>query len=149
MLRTLLLVLSLMAAACGGSPPGVPDGVQRLIGDLSAAGGRIVEAGSFDAAPLSGQAALMCVNGQEVRVYSYPSDQERAAAASRIDPTDPSNVGTAIIDWAGNPRFWQRDRIVVLYLGRDQATEALLTTILGPPFARGLGRDPGPRGLDC
>jgi hypothetical protein len=47
--------------------------------------------------------------------------------ASRIKPDDPSNLGTSIVEWAGRPRFWQRDRILVMYLGESAATEALLT----------------------
>lgn len=155
MARLPILLVAIMAAACSSSPPPsaaptgeVPDGAEQLIVDLSAAGAS-VQTGSFDPAPLSGQATLLCVDGEEVRVYVYASELEAAAAASRIDATDPSNVGTAIIEWAGNPRVWHRDRILVLYLGRDEATESLLTATLGPPFARGLGREPGPRGMDC
>jgi hypothetical protein len=51
-------------------------------------------------------------------------------------------VGTAIVEWAGRPRFWQGNRILVLYLGESAATEALLTSVLGPPFAEGPGRAP-------
>jgi hypothetical protein len=83
---------------------------------------------------------VVCVDGEEVRVYSYPSEEERAAVASRIDPNDPSNVGTSIIEWDGWPQFWQRDRILVLYLGNDEPTIELLTGLLGEPFAQGLAR---------
>jgi hypothetical protein len=75
-------------------------------------------------------------------VYEFASAGERAAVASRIDPVDPSNLGTSIVEWDGRPRFWQGDRILVLYLGESAATHALLTSILGPPFAEGPGRAP-------
>jgi hypothetical protein len=89
------------------------------------------------------------VAGQEVSVYAYETEEDRAAVAATIDPQDPSHVGRAIIEWAGNPRFWQRDRIIVLYLGDDPATEARITSVLGEPFARGRGRDPGPAAYTC
>lgn len=47
---------------------------------------------------------------------------ERAAVSSMIDSDHPSNVGTAIVEWDGWPQFWQRDRIIFLYLGRDETT---------------------------
>jgi len=88
--------------------------------------------------------------GQQVDVYVYETEQERAAVAGKIDPTDPSHFGTdVIIEWAGNPRFWQQDRIIVLYLGNDPSVEAVITSVLGQPFARGQGRSPGPDRPAC
>lgn len=104
---------------------------------------------AFNPDPLPGRGVRLCVGGQEVSVYVYPTPEERAAVAARIDRTDPSNVGTAIIEWRGDPTFWERDRLIVLYLGRDPGTEATLTEVLGAPFASGQGRDPGPGGHDC
>lgn len=107
------------------------------------------ETGAFSTEPLGGQGTGLCVAGQQVRVYVYQTAEDREAVASRIDPTDPSNVGTSIVEWAGNPKFWQAARIVVLYLGSDPAVDSGISTILGPPFARGPGRDPGPDRHAC
>lgn len=57
--------------------------------------------------------------------------------------------GTSIVDWTGSPRFWQHDRLILLYLGGDAGTETLLTTALGPPFARGVGGVGRPRANAC
>lgn len=108
--------------------------------DLEAAGATVTEAGSFDAAPLAPEATNVCVDGEEVKVYVYPSEEERTVATARIDPDDPTNIGTAIVEWAGAPKFWERDRILVLYLGNNDDTTTLIDTVLGPPFARGPGR---------
>lgn len=146
-----MLLALLLVVACGGpaptaspgsSPTPAIDGAQGLIGDLADAGADAFAQETFDGAPLAAQAELVCVNGEEVRVYGYSSAEERAAAAARIDPNDPSNVGTAIIDWVGWPRFWERDRILVLYAGRDEATIDLLVSVMGDPFAVGQGRPP-------
>ena len=93
---------------------------------------------------------LLCVGREEVRVYLFPTEQARAAAAGTIDPKDPSHIGTSIVEWSGNPRFWARDRVIVLYVGSDAATEGLLTSVIGPPFARGVGGGlGGPRITAC
>jgi len=89
---------------------------------------------------LAFEQVIVCANGKDVRVFAYATDQERAAAATMIDRDDPTNVGTAIVDWDGWPQFWQRDRIIVLYLGQDQATIDLLTDLIGEPFAQGQAR---------
>ena len=148
-------VLATVFAACAtpaSSPSPSPSGggVEGLLGALKAASVPVRQADRFDPTPLPGQGVLLCVGREEVRVYVFPTDEARVAAAGSIDRTDPSHVGTSIVEWTGNPRFWQRDRILVLYLGADAPTEALLTSALGPPFARGLGGGlGGPRISAC
>ena len=117
--------------------------------DLEAGGATVTNLGTFNATPLGGSGVLLCVDDQQVRVYEDDTEHQRAAAALLIDPADPSNLGTTIIEWAGNPKFWQRDRIMVLYLGSNPAVEAGITTVLGRPFALGNGRDPGPDRHRC
>lgn len=112
-------------------------GVQGLIADLADAGAEARVVDAFDAQPLAFEGVVVCVNGEDIRVYSYSSEQERVAVTARIDPDDPTNIGTSIIEWDGWPRFWQRDRIIVLYQGNDQDTADLLRRVLGEPFAQG------------
>lgn len=108
-----------------------------------------MDLGSFNPEPLGGRGVSLCVAGQEVRVYVFATPEEQQAVAARIDPRDPSNLGTSMVAWAGDPKFWQADRIIVLYLGEQPAVEAGITSVLGQPFARGLGRDPGPNRHAC
>jgi hypothetical protein len=148
------VIAVLLVTACQSALPGSPapsrlEGIEGLMADLSAAGATVRPAGTFAADPLPGTGTLLCVGKEPVRVYSYPSSDDRAQVAARIDPRDPSKVGTAIVEWTGRPRFWQRDRVLVLYLGSDAAAEGLLTNVLGPPFARGAGRLGGVPTRDC
>lgn len=167
----ILVVLALVATACSVAPlpppsrepsptgsPAVgsmspetrPAGpVEAFAAELLAAGATVADQGAFNSVPLGGRGVRLCVAGQQVSVYLYETDEQRAAVTATIDPQDPSNVGRAIIEWAGNPRLWLRDRIIVLYLGGDPAVEAGITSVLGPPFARGQGRDPGPAAHAC
>lgn len=166
-MRRLALALTAMVSltACGGaaaSPSGVvsgsptatptaqppsatpsasliTDGLDRFVADLRAAGAQTVVGDEYDGTPVAQRGITVCVNAEEVRVYLFPSPVESALAASRVDPTDPSHIGTSIVTWDGYPRFWGRDRMLVLYLGGDEPTAALITAILGDPFA--VGRD--------
>ena len=115
----------------------------RFVAELTAAGIDARQIDTFSTEPVGGQGHLLCVGDQEVRVYLFASDEEGAATATRIDPNDPSNMDNAIVEWVGNPRFWQRGPILVLYLGEDQATEDQITDVLGQPFAVGAGRGGG------
>lgn len=125
------------------------DPAAALAAALQAAGAEVRETGGISTEPLGGEGVGFCVAGQQVSVYVYPTPEDREAVAARMDPTDPSNLGTSIVEWVGNPKFWQAGRIIVLYLGSDPAVESGITSILGPPFARGRGRDPGPNQHSC
>ena len=135
------------ASSPSDAPPDDP--VAAFGAALQAAGAEVRETGAFSTEPLGGQGIGLCVSGQQVSVYLYPTAADREAIAARIDPTDPSNLGTSIVEWAGNPKFWQADRIIVLYLGDDPAVESGISSVLGQPFARGQGRDPGPNRHSC
>ena len=166
-----LLFATLLAAGCAGvtspsplaselptgsgpiaSAPSVgsdTDPASAFEAALHAAGAQVQRTGEFNTEPLGGKGLGLCVAGQEVSVYLYATPEDRAAVAARIDPKDPSNLGTSMVEWAGNPKFWQADRLIVLYLGSDLAVESGITSILGQPFARGQGRDPGPNRHSC
>jgi hypothetical protein len=142
----LLFVILVLLTACVGSPLSGSDGdsadttgVSRLVSDLMAAGGQARQAGAFDATPLQGQGTLLCLGAEELRVYTFANVRALEQAANSIDANDPSHVGTSIVEWMGNPRFWQRDNLLVLYVGTDVATERLLQRVLGPPFAKRTG----------
>lgn len=121
-------------------PTAPADGPEALIADLRAAGAEARLGQLFSADPFQAQGVLMCVGSQPVQLFVFGSVPELVQAAARIDPTDPSNMGTTMVDWNGQPRFWQRDRLLILYLGNDAATDTLLRSLLGQPFSSGQGR---------
>ncbi|MEO6350081.1 MAG: hypothetical protein ABIP53_05465 [Candidatus Limnocylindrales bacterium] len=158
-----LLTVLVLTVACGGGPtptrspltplPGTPSpaapgptetpeaqrhGIQGLVDDLTDSGVDAQIGDSFVGDPLATQQTIVCANGEDVRVFVYGTPEESVAAARTIDPDDPSHVGTSIVSWDGWPKFWQRDRIIVLYLGRDDGTIDVLTQLMGDPFAQGL-----------
>lgn len=134
-----------------GTPePTASGGAEALVADLVAAGGAAKLGSNFLAEPLPGEGIVVCLGTEALQVYVLRDREAALAAASQIDPEDPSMIGTSIVDWAGRPRFWLRDRILVLYVGDDAATDAALRGLLGRPFAE--ARAPGPPPLpapDC
>ncbi len=127
----------------GSTAPRPTDGPEALVADLVAAGMTVRLGPLFTGDPLAAQGVVMCVGTQPVQLYVFGSVAERVALTSRIDPANPSNLGTTIIDWNGRPRMWQRDRLLIVYLGEDAATEQVLRSALGEPFAvAAQGRPP-------
>lgn len=134
-----------------GTPqPTIEPGAEGLVADLVAGGASAKLGSNFLAQPMPGEGVLVCVGNEPVQVYVLKDHEAALAAASVIDPDDLSMVGSSIVEWAGRPRFWLRDRIVVLYVGDDAATDAALRSLLGRPFAesRDAGRPPLPA-PDC
>ncbi len=131
------------------SSAALDDAVAGLVAALEENGATVTDRGPFSPDPFPGRGIVLCVANQEVRVYVFDTAAERAEVTGRIDPENPSNVGTSMVSWAGTPTFWQSDRIMVLYLGDDPALKSGLSGILGEPFASGEGGGPGPRGQDC
>ena len=163
-LARLLVVVALALGGCAGAattpsplppssgpasnPPALifptapADGPDALTAAFGAAGTETHLGPPFVADPFQAHGVVMCLAKEPVRLYVFGSVRERMEAAAKIDPTNPSNIGTSMVDWNGRPRFWARDRLVILYLGEDAATEALLVNALGQPFAAAQGRPP-------
>lgn len=75
------------------------------------------------------------VQPAEIQVFEY-GDAERATDdAAQIGPA--GHPPTMMISWLATPHFYQAGRLIVLYVGDDQAVVDLLTTLLGAPFAGG------------
>lgn len=128
--------------------PGI-GGLEGLIADLEATGADVGIAGVANGSPLAPSQVIVCVDHENIRVFEFVSDDARAMMVAQIDPRDPSHIGDGnVVSWSGTPRFWQRDRVIVLYVGSGESTVAVLTSLLGEPFAQGRGR-PLPRPDAC
>lgn len=69
-----------------------------------------------------------------MQAFEYPSEAEARADAAQVAP-DGSSVGASRPMWVASPHFFQRDRLIVLYVGEDQTVLKALEGALGPAFA--------------
>jgi hypothetical protein len=154
--RTNLLALPLLLVACTGAPgpssaptsgpttaptPTAASGIEALVIDLNRSGVQASVGSPFLGEPVGGEGTSLCIGTDTVQVYGFIDHEAALAASAKINRADPTQVGNAHVEWTGPPRFWLRDRIIVLYLGDDAATDAALRALLGPPFAE--SKDPG------
>lgn len=81
----------------------------------------------------SPRATRLSVAGDDVHVFEYASAATAAGDASHISPSG-SPIGPHQISWIAPPRFYRKDRVIVLYVGTNPDVARALDAVLGPPF---------------
>ncbi|MBE2201251.1 MAG: hypothetical protein IAE79_21735 [Anaerolinea sp.] len=107
---------------------------------LRRAGGQIEMSGEDVLQPFfSIHGEIARLNGQDVQLFNYPTEAEAIAAANEVAP-DGRSIGTHSIAWLATPHFFRSGSTLLLYVGDDADTLALLTAALGEPFAGGSSK---------
>lgn len=83
---------------------------------------------------LSVPGQIVQVNGADVQVFEYASAEDMGLEASQVSD-DGSPIGTSTITWIAPPHLYRSGRLLVLYVGDDQAVIDLLESVAGPQFA--------------
>lgn len=84
------------------------------------------------------QGQVVDIDGKPVQVYEYRAVEEAQAAAASVTPDGNAvtrGEALTLIDWIATPHFYQRDRLVVVYVGEDHEVLDVLAGALGRPFA--------------
>jgi len=74
------------------------------------------------------------VNGADLQVFEYENAEAMEKDASQVAP-DGGSIGTSMVDWIDTPHFYKAGRIIVLYVGSDQAVLDLLRKTISSQFA--------------
>ena len=77
---------------------------------------------------------IIKANNQDVQVFEYESAEKMEADAKQVAP-DGGSIGTSMVSWIEPPHFFKSGRVLVLYVGQDQAVIELLKGALGEQFA--------------
>lgn len=113
-----------------------------LIDQLKAAGAQVEPGETLDAGFFDVQGRILKVNGADVQVFEFIDEGTAAAAAGTIQANG-YIIGLAAVDWIGQPNFFSRGRVIVLYVGDDPAVIELLTRVVGDPITGAQMWEPG------
>ena len=102
----------------------------ELLNALQSAGATVTEEGELDDSFFSVAARLIRVNGADVQVFEFADEQTQSQASATISQAGYA-IGTSQIEWIDRPNFWAQGRLIVLYVGQDEAIISLLTDLLG------------------
>jgi hypothetical protein len=142
-----LLIIALFATACGGqagaagsdvtpaaSEGGAVEGYASLVDALRVAGATVESGDEVEQAFFAVMGQIIKVNGADVQVFEYETAEAMEAEAAQV-AEDGGSIGTSMVSWMATPHFYKAGRILVLYVGDDQAILDLLEGALGPQFA--------------
>jgi hypothetical protein len=140
-----LLAIAVAAAGFGVYSQVTAFSYADLKAALRARGASVAESGAASTLTFQGTGHNLTVNGAQVAAYEYGTALAAQYDASRVS-SDGSTFrggvgpfgGTAVsVDWIAPPHHYRRGRVIVTYIGDDNAITTLLTGILGPQFAGG------------
>ena len=139
----ILIIVPLVAIACSSaqqSPAPVPPqggpvtDYQSLIDNLRAAGATVNPAGEVEQPFFSVKGFIIKVKNNDVQVFEY-SDADAAENEVKTISPDGSSIGTSLPFWAGPPHCFKAEKLIVLYVGEDEYTIGILSSVLGSQFA--------------
>jgi hypothetical protein len=152
-LMATFLLLAMTLAACAGQQAAAsteapkqteagPTEAQRapvtemtsLVDAIRAAGATVEPDQPVEQPFFSVKGDILKVNGADVQVFEYNTAEEMEADAAKVAP-DGGSIGTSMVSWMEPPHFYKAGRIIVLYVGQDQAVLDLLNAVLGLQFA--------------
>ena len=77
---------------------------------------------------------IISVDGYEVQVFEYSNKDDALLAAETI-ASDGGSIGTTMVSWIEAPHFFRSGRLIVLYVGGEDAVVEALQAALGPQIA--------------
>lgn len=140
-LIALSLIAAVLAACAPMQAPATPtEPVQShggpamdyvsLVEALRAGGATVEPAGEIQQPFFSVAGRALTVDGAQVQVFEYASDQAAQEEAKQIAP-DGASIGTTMVTWVATPHFYTAGRLIVLYVGDDPAVLKALEAVLG------------------
>jgi len=105
-----------------------------LIDHLSATDASIQPIGEISQPFFSVKGLVIAIDGSDVQVFEY-ADADTVDADAALVSHDGSSIGTTMASWVASPHFYKVERLIVLYVGENEDTIAILESVLGPQFA--------------
>ena len=136
--RMILIVLMLLIATLSACSPNTPaanlpaGGIDQLVEDLKGAGAQVTLGDLVEEPFFSTPGRMVQVNSMDIMVFEFVDEAAQQAAVATISAGG-FIMGTSSVDRIDTPHFWAKDRVIVLYMGQDQAQIDLLSGLLGEP----------------
>lgn len=108
------------------------DGLSSFTDALSTLGARLSAGVEVSQPFFPARGQEFTVNGASVQVFEFDDEVARQDVSNLITE-EGSVTGFPVAPWPDQPNIWATGRVIVLYVGQDQATIDLLGQALGQP----------------
>jgi len=78
--------------------------------------------------------STITVDGESIQVFEYASVSNAETEAQKVS-SNGGSVGTSMMSWIKSPHFYKKAKLIVIYIGDNQKTKDLLTSVIGKQFA--------------
>ena len=130
-----IIATSCAANQAAGVTVGQPvDSYDGLLAALRGTGSKVDSVGPISQPFFVPEGQVISVDGSEVQVFEFAIEQDAQSAADTIS-ADGSSIGTSMISWVEAPHFYKSGKIIVLYVGEEDAVVDALEVVLGSQFA--------------
>ncbi|GMR10225.1 MAG: hypothetical protein BMS9Abin28_1046 [Anaerolineae bacterium] len=138
--RAAFVAMAIIATSCAvkqdaGDTVGEPvDSYDDLLAALRGNGSTVDSLGAISQPFFIPEGQVINVDGYEIQVFEFSSEGDAMSAAETISP-DGSSIGTTMISWVEPPHFYKSGKLIVLYVGEEDAVVEVLEDVLGPQIA--------------
>lgn len=109
---------------------------EDLITKLREEGLSVEQEGEIEQPFFSTTGYLLDVNGEMMQVFVYDDVHSANNEAALISP-DGSSVGDTQVMWISTPHFYQNGKLIIIYIGDDEALKKTFQEVIGYQFAGG------------
>ena len=85
-------------------------------------------------------AQILAIDGKTIQVFEYATIKDKQRIRAQISPDGYEISGCShshIVDWLDKPHFYEKDNLLILYVGSDPLILETLQNVIGPQFAGG------------
>lgn len=105
-----------------------------LLNKLKSSKLKVETAGNISQTFFSVEGRIIKLNNEDIQVFEYP-DKSKADTDINLISTDGGTIGTNMITWVSDPHFYRTDKMLILYVGKNEEIIGLLNKMLGLQFA--------------
>ena len=106
----------------------------NLLNELKASKLKVETSGVITQAFFSVEGKIIKVSNEDIQVFEYP-DKSKADADIKLIAPKGNPIGANWITWVSDPHFYRTDKMLILYVGKNEEIIKLLNEMLGLQFA--------------
>jgi hypothetical protein len=129
-----LLITCMILSLVGCTSAVKIENYDNLLNELKSSKLNVEAAGVISQTYFSIEGKIIKVSNEDIQVFEYPDKSKADTDINLISPKG-DVIGSNNITWASVPHFYKTDKMLILYVGKNEEIIKLLNKMLGRQFA--------------